>query len=73
MCRHPETKLDDNPMGALIQMMSGKTSEAARKLNIQGDPIGIRRGWFMWPANFDPNWLRNCDGFEPKLKDTNKE
>jgi len=22
--------------------------------------------WFIWPVNFDPVWLENCDGFEPK-------
>lgn len=36
----------------------------AIKLRIQADPHGVRNGWFMWPMNFDPVWLRNCDGFE---------
>ena len=35
-------------------------------LNIKGHPHGIRNGWFMWPVNFDPGWLLNCDGFEAK-------
>lgn len=37
-----------------------------KKLNIEGNPTAIRGGWFMWPGNFDPVWLENCDGFEQK-------
>ena len=63
-CLHPELgKQDDNPFGAMVAMMRGSGREAARKLNIQGHEQGIRRGWFAWPANFDPTWLVNCDGF----------
>jgi hypothetical protein len=65
-CRHPLVQTDDNEFGALMDMISGKTVLAARKLNIKGNAHGMRRGWFMWPANFDPVWLENCDGFEPK-------
>jgi len=36
------------------------------ELNIKGDPHGISHGWFNWPFNFDPVWLVNCDGYEPK-------
>jgi hypothetical protein len=25
-------------------------------------------GWFFWPYNFDPRWLKSCDGFEPKAE-----
>ena len=62
-CRHPSVKMDSNSFGALVDVLSGKTDAAAIALNIRGDPHGIRRGWFIWPANFDPVWLRNCDGF----------
>ena len=37
---------------------------SARKLNIQANPHGVKKGWFFWPLNFDPAWLVNCDGFE---------
>lgn len=30
---------------------------------VKGNVNGIRRGWFMWPMNFDPTWLESCDGF----------
>jgi hypothetical protein len=52
---------------ALAEMLQGKFISAGVKLNIQGDPHGIRSGWFMWPANFDPVWLINCDGFEKRM------
>lgn len=65
-CNHPLVKQDSNPFGALVDMLSGKNIEAARTLKIQGDAHGIRCGWFMWPANFDPTWLINCDGFTPR-------
>jgi hypothetical protein len=31
-----------------------------------GDPWGRKMGWFFWPFNFDPVWLKSCDGFEIK-------
>ena len=37
-----------------------------KKLNIKGNPYGIRSGWFNWPYNFDPVWLENCNGFKGK-------
>lgn len=64
MCHHPLVKQSTNVFSALADMLGGKNVEAQLKLNILADPAGIRRGWFMWPANFDPVWLRNCDGFE---------
>ena len=72
ICHHPDVKQDSNPFGALVDMIGGKNADAAKKLNIKGNEIGIRRGWFMWPANFDPTWLENCDGFEAK-EDREKE
>lgn len=33
-----------------------------------GEEHGIRNGWFFHPFNFDPIWLRYCDGFEAKKK-----
>ena len=38
----------------------------AGECNIQGNQHGIKSGWFMWPFNFDPVWLENCDGFKEK-------
>jgi hypothetical protein len=58
---------DANPITVMVDMMRGKYVEAARALNIQGNSAGIRRGWFAWPANFDPTWLVRCDGHTPKV------
>lgn len=33
---------------------------------VTGDAHGVRNGWFNHPWNFDPTWLRTCDGHEPK-------
>lgn len=35
-------------------------------LRVTAHAHGIAKGWFMWPFNFDPVWLVNCDGFEAK-------
>lgn len=32
---------------------------------IDAEPRGIKSGWFMWPFNFDPVWLKECSGFSP--------
>ena len=66
-CRHPLVQVDANPIGALVDMLAGKTTEAAVKLGIKGHSTGIKGGWFMWPANFDPVWLLACNGFEEKV------
>ena len=65
-CKHPSVDQDSNMIGGLMEMLSGKFSEAADSLDISGDPHGIKMGWFCWPVNFDPVWLRSCNGFEGK-------
>jgi hypothetical protein len=37
--------------------------------NVSGNPMGISKGWFLWPLNFDPIWLESCDGFSDDPKD----
>ena len=46
----------DNPGSAHIRC----NNQTAK---VEGNPVGIRRGWFLWPLNFDPAWLVSCDGF----------
>ena len=36
---------------------------------VNGNPTGIKRGWFRWPLNFDPAWLEACDGFSDDKND----
>ena len=40
---------------------------------VEGNPIGIRGGWFHWPFNFDPIWLVSCDGFSDNPEDKKPE
>jgi hypothetical protein len=42
------------------------------RAEVVGDPYGIKSGWFNWPWNFDPVWLKSCDGFSDNTKDTKK-
>lgn len=37
--------------------------------HVTGNEHGIRKGWFLWPLNFDPTWLLTCDGFSDDPKD----
>ena len=68
-CNHPELGgKSDNQFSAMAATMTGKYLAAEAKLNVVGDPHGIKSGWFCWPANFDPVWLLACNGFEAKIK-----
>jgi len=41
-----------------------------RKITIDGeitpvfDPHGVKKGWVLWPLNFDPAWLESCKFFK---------
>ena len=77
-CNHPAVGGD--PLMALIDILANCKSQlwewhgkrishmslvvAGQSLNIIGNPHGVANGWFFWPANFDPIWLQNCDGYE---------
>lgn len=73
-CEHPATAaMHADPLVEAIGLMGkrsgftiGLDTEAAQALNIEGEPHGIANGWFIWPVNFDPIWLRRCDGFAAK-------
>ena len=56
-CMYPGTKY------GLFDFFEPKNIEIALQLHIRGNDHGIRSGWFMWPVNFDPVWLENCDGY----------
>lgn len=74
-CIHPQA-LDqlENPFGELLAIFASVgrvaptnfVSAKAVSLGIKADPHGISNGWFCWPYNFDPVWLKNCNGFEEK-------
>ncbi len=73
-CQHPVFKDANND--PLLNVMAILTSvgrvapvQAGNKLNIKGNPHGIKKGWFNHPHSFDPVWLESCDGFEEKDKE----
>jgi hypothetical protein len=39
------------------------------ELGIQGNAHGIKMGWFIFPINFDPVWLDNCNGYTKNVSE----
>ena len=74
-CKHPSLPEQTNdPMIELMAIFASvgrapKMAVSTKELNIVGDKHGIEKGWFNFPWNFDPRWLKNCDGFEPREKE----
>ena len=66
-CIHPAITVADRALAPLF-MANDQRRGAALLLNVVGNGYGIKNGWFMWPVNFDPVWLKSCNGF--KLKET---
>ncbi len=70
-CEHPKA-IDTNPLNEVFAIFASigrippVISPVASELKIVGDEHGIKNGWFCWPWNFDPLWLKNCDGFEKR-------
>lgn len=59
-CHYPGTDT------GILSMFEQKNIDLIIKLNIKAHGHGVKRGWFLWPVNFDPTWLINCDGFTHK-------
>ena len=62
-CAHPEV-CGSTFFGALFYTLKGTNSDAMKKLGVKGNAYGIKSGLFNWPANSDPVWLEECNGFE---------
>lgn len=60
-CTHPvATKgLDPNSIAQMADAFLGKANGARVKLGIVG-------GGQTWPANFNPAFLQNCEGFQER-------
>lgn len=65
-CKHPDSGLGD--MNLIEAMGKAFLGGLDCKLKVKGNPMGIRKGWFVFPANFDPTWLMECNGFEKKTE-----
>jgi hypothetical protein len=68
-CAHPKTSGSNDPFTALVQIAAGIAPPGMKELDIKANRHGFMSGWFLWPSNFDPVWLENCNGFEEKSKD----
>ena len=60
-CKHPA--LDGK--GAILAIAAIMAGGRFRPFNLTGSAHGMRNGWFSWPLDFDPIWLKTCDAFEP--------
>jgi hypothetical protein len=66
-CAHPTLTGDMSAQGAAASsvLTTGGAAVGGNALPVSGDPGAIARGFFVWPVNFDPVWLRACSGFTP--------
>ena len=70
-CTHPKTqKALESNLGAILSLFAsvGRTNpivepNSTKELNMKFNNHGVRKGWCNWPWNFDPVWVKNCDGF----------
>lgn len=62
-CRYPGTDV------SMFGIINSNNLQIMRDLNVQADEHGISMGWFLWPVNFDPIWIENCNGFNNSVND----
>ena len=62
-CQHPKLGGKTNEKYAIEALLGGPVHWLA-VLGVVGDSHGIENGWFNWPLDFDPVWLKSCNGFE---------
>ncbi len=69
-CHHPDSLSQASPLAAALAIFSGvrepepDSDRTPIDLKVTANYHGIKNGWFVWPANFDPTWLESCNGFE---------
>ena len=73
-CKHPSVAgAAGDPLLNIAAIFAGvgrgSPIQAENDLNVKGDPLGIRNGWFNWPWNFDPVWLKRCKGYTTKQEE----
>jgi hypothetical protein len=51
--------------------LAGNTHSRCNKFEatVLADAHGVHMGWFRWPVNFDPAWLRGCDSYSTNAED----
>ena len=74
-CVHPSIeRVSNDPLMNVLGILASVGRElpfflGSKELNVKASPHGIRNGWFIFPLNFDPVWLLNCDGFTKSLEE----
>jgi hypothetical protein len=75
-CDHPSMKeAHDNSYAGMMAVFASvgrvppiqaepKTSLLKSGIKVVGDSYGINNGWFNHPWNFDPRWVKSCNGFK---------
>lgn len=70
-CMHPKSgntegnDLFGADLVSLVLIAHGLLPVAALDMQVTAVQHGVVNGWCSWPYNFDPVWLRSCNGFEP--------
>lgn len=71
-CEHPSfAEFLNNPICKLSGILASvgrlpPIQALSKEIKVKGNSHGIKSGWFNHPFNFDPVWLEECNGFEPK-------
>lgn len=66
-CNHPEALKVEQSGESLMSLMKGYVEDSrvnqVTNIKVEAEAQGIQGGWFMWPWNFDPLWLKSCTGY----------
>lgn len=76
-CRHPDLKGLTDDIGNLVDLLASMGGSSPitgveaiqvimEKFEIRANIHGVKKGWFLWPFNFDPVWLLNCNAYKRK-------
>lgn len=71
-CHHPIAQEIVGNSDTLLSMMKsliednklGYTGSLGLKLKKDYEEYALSNGYFIFPINFDPGWIENCNGFE---------
>lgn len=68
-CCHPvvdQIMSDHDALGIVFDNFSlhNKVTSGLWGLNIEVEPSAVANGWCYWPFNFDPIWVKECNGFK---------
>ena len=72
-CNHPKvTAAKDDPLKNIMAIFASVgrvgpvVAEEFLDLGVVLDPHGVKNGWCNFPWDFDPIWIKSCEGFEKK-------